>query len=415
MTTTRLHLFEAFGIELEYMIVDRTTLDVRPISDQILRDSAGGIVSDVEHQDISWSNELTAHVIELKTTAPTESLKDAAAAFARHVARINEQLASWNACLLPTAMHPWMDPHTETRLWAHDSSAIYQAFHRVFDCRGHGWANLQSMHLNLPFADDTEFAALHAAVRIVLPLLPGLAASSPLVDGRFSPHLDARLNHYRTNSRRVREVTGRVIPEPCFSEQDYNREILQPLYRAIQPFDPDGLLQDEYLNARGAIARFGRGSIEIRVIDVQECPAMDLAVAALTIAVIQQLAGLYASQPGWLESFSVEQLERLLLKTIDQAELAVIDDAEFLAVLGLSESSLTANEIWNRLFGRIAASDPEFGAQWGETLRIIFDQGTLARRIHRRLGADPNRAELLAVYAELAKALQTNTPWMVGP
>lgn len=31
----KLHLFEAFGIELEYMIVDQDTLDVKPIADQL--------------------------------------------------------------------------------------------------------------------------------------------------------------------------------------------------------------------------------------------------------------------------------------------------------------------------------------------------------------------------------------------
>ena len=31
----------------------------------------------------------------------------------------------------------------------------------------------QSTHLNLPFYDDEEFAKLHAAVRMILPILPG--------------------------------------------------------------------------------------------------------------------------------------------------------------------------------------------------------------------------------------------------
>ena len=33
------------------------------------------------------------------------------------------------------------------------------------------------------------------------------------------------------------------------------------------------------MNSRGAIARFDRNAIEIRVIDVQECPKADLAIA----------------------------------------------------------------------------------------------------------------------------------------
>ena len=46
----------------------------------------------------------------------------------------------------------------------------------------------------------------------------------------------------------------------------------------IAPLDPDGTLQHEWLNSRGAIARFDRNAIEIRVLDIQECPVADLAI-----------------------------------------------------------------------------------------------------------------------------------------
>ena len=49
---------------------------------------------------------------------------------------------------------------------------VYEAFDRIFDCRGHGWANLQSVHLNLPFGDDDEFGRLHAAIRSSFPCCP---------------------------------------------------------------------------------------------------------------------------------------------------------------------------------------------------------------------------------------------------
>ena len=63
---------------------------------------------------------------------------------------------------------------------------MYEAYDRIFDCRGHGWANLQAVHLNLPFSGDEEFGRLHAAIRLVLPIMPadrimasGLATSLP--------------------------------------------------------------------------------------------------------------------------------------------------------------------------------------------------------------------------------------------
>ena len=52
------------------------------------------------------------------------------------------------------------------------------------------------------------------------------------------------------------------------------------MYDDIAPLDPDAVLQHEWLNARGAIARFDRNTIELRVLDVQECPRADLAICA---------------------------------------------------------------------------------------------------------------------------------------
>src|SRR5665811_1134453 len=97
---------------------------------------------------------------------------------------IRDSLETMGAQLMPGAMHPWMDPHSETRLWLGDNAVIYGAYDRIFDCKSHGWANLQSMHVNLPFADDNEFARLHAASRLVLPILPALAASSPIAEDK---------------------------------------------------------------------------------------------------------------------------------------------------------------------------------------------------------------------------------------
>ena len=172
-----LGLFDAYGIELEYMIVDGERLSVLPAADRVLHALAGEFVNEVETGALAWSNELALHVIELKTNGPVRSLAGLHQTFQRDVARLNALLTPLGGLLMPTAMHPWMDPARETRLWPHGHSAIYQAFDRIFSCQGHGWANLQSMHINLPFADDDEFARLHAAVRVAMPLMPALARS----------------------------------------------------------------------------------------------------------------------------------------------------------------------------------------------------------------------------------------------
>jgi glutamate---cysteine ligase / carboxylate-amine ligase len=112
------HLFQRFGVELEYMIVHAESLAVLPVTDRVLWAVAGQYLSEIELGTISWSNELALHVIELKTTEPAASLDGLAAEFQEHVGRINRILEPLGGRLMPTAMHPWMDPHREMRLVA---------------------------------------------------------------------------------------------------------------------------------------------------------------------------------------------------------------------------------------------------------------------------------------------------------
>jgi glutamate---cysteine ligase / carboxylate-amine ligase len=406
MTAPALHLFEAFGVELEYMIVDAESLDVRPISDELFRDATGQITSDVELADVSWSNELVLHVVELKTSEPARSLASLAAQFQQHVGRVNELLARRGARLLPTGMHPWMDPHTQTRLWPHDSSEFYEAFDRIFDCRGHGWANLQSVHLNLPFADDSEFARLHAAIRLLLPILPALAASSPVMDARATGLLDNRLDVYRTNCRRIASVTGAVIPEPVFSRADYQRQILDRMYADLAPHDPGGILRHEWANARGAIARFSRNTIEIRVLDVQECPAADLAICAAAARVLGALAEQRYTPLAEQQLVTTDALAAVLHETTREGERAVVRDANLLRQFGFADKCCKAGELWRHLAETL---DLERGGHTGGVdmgpLAVILEQGPLARRILTALGGDLSHGRLHEVYGELANCL----------
>ncbi len=304
---------------------------------------------------------------------------------------------------MPSAMHPWMDPCRETRLWPHGDSDIYQAYDRIFGCRGHGWANLQSVHLNLPFQGDEEFARLHAAVRLLLPILPALAASSPIVEGKLTGFLDSRLEVYRLNQKRIPSITGRVIPEPVFSRAEYLRVILGQLYRDISPHDPEGLLRHEWLNSRGAIARFARDTIEIRLLDIQECPRADLAVLALLAAVLKALAA-----EAWLPlseqmAWEAEQLEPLLLRTIREGEGAFLDDGRYLSAFGFPGERCRAGELWRHLASEFYAPG---SVEEGEALGVILERGPLARRLLRALGKDPPFEQIREVYRRLCRCLE---------
>jgi carboxylate-amine ligase len=407
-------LFECYGIELEYMIVSRDDLRVLPICDQLLHAVCGAYESEVEMQQLSWSNELVLHVVELKTNGPARGLSGLEQKFQEHVRQVNQLLEPHNAQLMPTAMHPWMNPDTDTRLWPHEYNAVYEAFNRIFDCRGHGWANLQSAHLNLPFANDDEFGKLHAAIRLVLPILPALAASSPILDGRPSGLLDTRLEFYRKNSQLIPSVAGRIIPEAVFTMADYRKQILKPMYNEIAAHDPDGTLQHEWLNARGAIARFDRNAIEIRLLDLQECPAADLAILALTIAVIKRLVQEEWTHTHQQMAIPVEPLEAILLETIRHGEQAQITNPEFLAVFDCDlPTPCRASDLWVHLYETALRTKRK--THYGSYLRHIFEHGTLARRISTALDQDPGHAGVTRIYRELCQCLAEGRSFVIAP
>jgi len=310
--------------------------------------------------------------------------------------------------LLPTAMHPWMEPLAETRLWPHGYRAVYEAYNRIFNCQGHGWSNLQSTHLNIGFHGDEEFGRLHAAIRLLLPILPALAASSPLVDGRVTGIMDNRLAFYLNNQKSVPSVAGLVIPEAVFTEQGYRDRILSRTYRDIAPHDPAGILQEEWLNSRGAIARFERSAIEIRLLDVQECPLADLAICGAILAVIEMLVkerlSPFARQASWRE----EPLRLILDSCIRDADQALIASPEYLATLGLDGENDTAIGIWRRLIEKALPSS-FMPPECEPALEMILSRGPLSRRILAALGKDTDRACLADIYRRLCSCLADNT------
>lgn len=399
--------FSGYGIELEYMIVGSGNLSPLPIADQLLRMGAGVDACNVDRGAMGWSNELVLHVIEIKNQRPTANFDSLPRAFQTEVQHINRILAPLGAQLMPTAMHPWMNPRLETQLWPHDSAGLYQAYGAIFDCNTHGWSNLQSMHVNLPFADDEEFSRLHAAVRLLLPILPALAASSPIADGNDTGFADFRMEAYRTNAASIASIAGLIIPETVSTRAEYEQKILAPMYRDIAPHDPHRLLQYEWLNSRGAIARFDRNAIEIRVIDTQECPQADLAIAAAAIAVARTLYDAPGSAPlPAQQAISTEALAAIFMRCIQDADQAIIDDAAYLALLGYPGHQCSAQDLWRHLADAIQNSEYRLPNFYYSPLQTMLEHGPLARRILRALDGNTARPHLDAVFRTLCDCLQ---------
>jgi hypothetical protein len=177
------------------------------------------------------------------------------------------------------------------------------------------------------------------------------------------------------------------------------------MFQQIAPFDSRGVLQDEFLNARGAIARFSRGAIEIRVLDVQECPQADIAIATLIVEVLKLLVAEHWTETADQQSVGIDPLESVLLAAINDADRAVVESPDLLRHFGVTESSVTLQELWQHL---LTATTKSSGVKLDHSaaLQTIVHQGPLARRMLQRLPAHPEPGDLYQLYAELADCLQ---------
>ncbi|MGM0933027.1 MAG: glutamate-cysteine ligase family protein [Bacteroidota bacterium] len=398
------HLFEVFGIELEYMLVRKESLKVNPIVDQLLTKKNGSLSADIDNGKIEWSNELVAHVLELKTNGPAANLEDLDSLFAENIQEINYLLQEFGTILLPSASHPLMRPKTETQLWKHSYSKIYALYNRIFDCSGHGWGNVQSMHINLPFYNDTEFEKLHAAVRILLPIIPGLSSSSPIFEGKTTGFKDSRLEVYKTNQKEIPQLTGKVIPEQVFSKTDYYQRIFKPINAAIKPFDTENILDHHFLNSRGAIARFDRNAIEIRIIDIQECPAADIAIAVLITESLKVLISGEWIALEELKKWHEDDLFEIFNSVIRDAEETKIQNEAFLAIFGIKEEA-SVKQCWEKLYERVQS---QVSAKHQHTIEYILKNGSLSTRILKKLDGDFSEEKIKNVYSELGECLANN-------
>ena len=403
----KIGLLEGFGIEIEYMIVGKDTLDILPVSDEVIRSASGRYSNDYDGGKMGWSNEFVLHVMELKNMEPVPSFKGLAGAFHREIRRINTILRPLGGLLMPAAMHPWMDPRKETKLWPHRYRKVYEKYDRIFNCRRHGWANLQSIHLNIAFNGDEELGRLHAAVRLVLPVIPALAASSPVAGGKVTGLHDTRLHHYASNQRKVPSIMGRIIPEQVYTEAEYRKIILEKMFADMKEHDSEGTLRHEWLNSRGAIPRFQRNALEIRVIDTQECPAANIAVADMITSVIRQLVSQEWSPLEDQKAWKVSSLVPIFRETIKRGEDAVIDDSRYLGMFGFSGPKAKAGELWEHLV-KESAGKKLLGGSSLRTIRLILENGTLSSRILGSVGKHPSRERLREVYGRLCGCLASN-------
>src|SRR5690606_13051527 len=156
-------------------------------------------------------------------------------------------------------------------------------------------------------------------------------------------------------------------------------KVLQPAYDAIAPHDPEKLLKHEWLNSRGAIARFDRNAIEIRILDTQENPSHDLAICSLIIAVLEKLCALPAERLQELaRAYTLEERKSQFMSVAQDGYDAPLDLRDLPDLFQLKPSEQTVGEFWNKVLDEMRDSPRLADRQ--ATLDFILQEGNLAER-----------------------------------
>jgi gamma-glutamyl:cysteine ligase YbdK (ATP-grasp superfamily) len=276
------------GPEHEYSLVDKD-LTPLPISDKIIKDYCGKIINFIELPSFTFGKEMQLHVMEIKANKPFKTPSEFEETMQTAVSTLSQIVKRHGAMLLGTGMHPLLELQ-DTGIWSHHHKKIYQQYCKIFDLNQHGWLNIQSFHLNLPFQKDDDAIHIHNQLSNLCSYLPAISASSPIYEGKNGSDIDNRLQFYKVNQKEVPSISGEVIPEYVSSISDYKRDVIERYSQDLANAGADKvLLHREWVNSRGVIFRFDRRALEVRVMDEQECIKSDVALACFIRAALRGL------------------------------------------------------------------------------------------------------------------------------
>ncbi|MEM2147642.1 MAG: glutamate-cysteine ligase family protein [Candidatus Bathyarchaeia archaeon] len=391
---------EVLGPEHEFSIVDEN-LKALPIVDKVIKDFHGRIVNFVELDNFTFGKELQLHVLEVKPNNPFKSPKDFEEKMHEAVLRLGDFLEKrYNASLLGTGMHPTLRLD-ETAVWPHRHRQIYEAFSRIFNLKQHGWLNIQSFQLNLPYADERDGVRLHNLLANVCAYLPAISASSPVYEGHFGEYVDNRLRFYMENQKEVPSITGNVVPEYIQSFRQYKKSIIEKYSLDLAKAGADKCILDkEWINSRGVIIRFDRKAVEIRVMDEQECVKMDVALSCFIRAL---LGGLIKNGGSQLSPTGT-----------------LTEDFRAIIKYGLNANVLhphgpTARDVCN-YFLQVAWDNATTEEKtYLPFIKKRIEHGSLSETIRAKIEARMQKTDfdeaVLTVYSKLLKSLKDNEPF----
>jgi glutamate---cysteine ligase / carboxylate-amine ligase len=254
------------GVEEEFSILDRQTLDMLPRFEQ-LRDAAAA--SDpLLHEHIT--GELISSEIEIISGAASD-LHDALARQREHRRRLFALARAQGVALGATGTHPWADYREQPIIDTPHYRRVEDGLRYV------AWRNNTfSLHVHLGIRDLDRAVRVCDRLRPVLPLLLAISTNSPYLDGRDSGLQSARTQSFTKSFPRC------GIPDAFGGWAAYRAYI-------------------EFLVRTGSIVEFTQvwwsvrphfsfGTVEVRICDAQASAQESDALASLIAACIAQAA-----------------------------------------------------------------------------------------------------------------------------
>jgi carboxylate-amine ligase len=390
---------EVLGPEHEFAVVNDELMAL-PIVDEVIKCFHGRVVNFVEEPRFTFGKELQLHVMEFKPNHPFESPVEFEETMQEAVLTVQDFLhRRFHARLLGTGMHPLLKLD-ETGVWLHRHRQIYEAYGRVFNLKRHGWLNIQSFHLNLPYSDEASAMILNNTLANLCPFVCAVSASSPIYEGRLGGAVDNRLRFYWKNQKEIPSVTGDVVPEYASSFGQYKKDVIGGYSNDLARAGADKiLLNKEWVNSRGVIFRFDRKASEIRIMDEQECVKSDVALSCFVRA---SLRGLITREPEFLpHAVLVQDLKAVMTNGLD----ARVQHPR----------GRTARRVCEYYYDVAQANASEDEKKYLSIVRRRIESGSLSdilrERVMKRSQRTSLREAIVHVYSELAGSLAKDQPY----
>lgn len=333
------------GVELEFQLVDRKTLDLVPRANNILED----LVPEGSDRIVP---EFLQSIIELQTGV-CNSVHDVADDLSRLIHLVEDVAISEDCYLYSTSLHPFADPASQVLSKGERYQRIMDELQQV----GRQFIT-QGMHVHVGMPDGDTAIKVCDTIQSYLPVILALSCSSPFFCGR-----DTGFQSYRTKLFEVLPLAG--ISGYLGTWQGYVDEVASlHEHQAIER------LKDLWWDVRPSPEL---GTVEIRVCDL---PCRFYPILGLT-AVIQALAAFLAENDLPSQPVSLQMLK---CNKWQAARHGL--NGRFVDIYGLlDDSDSTLRQAADRLFQLIQPMTERFKTTgFLCELYKILEQGTGADR-----------------------------------